>query len=291
MLRSMTGYGWSERTEGGQRIRVEVRSVNQRFLDVQVKAPRVLLQVEDRVRSAIESALSRGRITVYVEWKSAADAAPAVNMDAARELVRQLRALGEDLSVPGEVNLSLLTRFPQIFEQGGETAEADAVWAALQPAAGEAIARLVEMREAEGSKLRDELAGRLGAIEAVVGEIEASAPEASVAMKERLITRLASLVDGSIPVDETRLAQEVAIAAEKVDFTEEVVRLRAHIAAARECLDSDEPVGKRLNFLVQEMHREANTIGSKGGDLGITGSVVSAKEEIEKLREQVQNVE
>lgn len=287
----MTGYGWSERSDDETRIRVEVRSVNQRFLDVQLKAPRLLLQVEDRIRTAIESALSRGRLTVFVEWKSAAAAAPTVNKTAAHELIRQLRSIGEDLSVPGEINLSLLAGFSQIFEQGGETPEADAVWAAFEPALNEALARLVAMREAEGSKLGDELVGRLDAIESITGSIEAVAPEASTAMKERLRTRLASLMDGPVPVDETRLAQEFALAAERVDFTEEVVRLRAHVAACRECLDESEPVGKRLNFLVQEMHREANTIGSKGGDLGITGSVVSIKEEIEKLREQVQNVE
>jgi uncharacterized protein (TIGR00255 family) len=151
--------------------------------------------------------------------------------------------------------------------------------------------RLVEMRETEGSKLRDELADRLDAIESVTVKIEQVAPDASSMMRDRLTERLNSLLNGSVAVDETRIAQEVAVAAERADFTEEVVRLRAHVGHARECLDSADPVGKRLNFIVQEMHREANTVGSKGGDLGITESVLTLKEEIEKLREQVQNVE
>jgi uncharacterized protein (TIGR00255 family) len=291
VLRSMTGYGCSERTGEDQRVRAEVRSVNQRFLDVQIKAPRTLLQVEDRVRKLVESRLARGRVTVYIEWKSASDASPAVNIDAARELVRQLRHLSEELSIPGEVTLPVVTQFPQVFEQGGDQPGADDVWAVLEPAMSEALDGLVGMRENEGAQLKSELAARLDAIESIVGEIEGLAPDASAVIKERLTSRIATLLEGVVPVDETRIAQEVALAAERSDFTEEVVRLTAHVAAARDCLSAEEPVGKMLNFLVQEMLREANTIGSKGGDVGATTQVLSLKEEIEKLREQVQNVE
>jgi uncharacterized protein (TIGR00255 family) len=287
----MTGYGCSESTGEDRRVRAEVRSVNQRFLDVQIRAPRTMLQVEDRIRKLVESVLARGRVTVYIEWKSAADDTPAVNVPAAHELVRQLRKLGEELSLPGEVNLSIVTRFPQVLDQSSENPSADDVWSSLEPVMSEALQGLVEMRESEGSELGGELAGRLDAIDDVLSTLEESAGDASEAMKDRLKARIAALMDGTVPVDETRLAQEVAIAAERADFTEEVVRLRAHVSQSRECLSSDEPVGKRLNFLVQEMLREANTIGSKGGDLGVTGPVLSLKEEIEKLREQVQNVE
>lgn len=291
VLRSMTGYGCSERTGEDRRVRVEVRSVNQRFLDVQIKAPRTMLQVEDRVRKLVESVLARGRVTVYIEWKSATEESPSVNISAAHELIRQLRLLGEELSLPGEVNLSVVTRFPQIFEQGGDPAGADEVWSFLEPVLSEALGGLRAMREAEGTELGQELAGRLAAIDGIVTVLDESSAVAAEAMKERLTARISTLLDGSVPVDDTRLAQEVAIAAERADYTEEVVRLRAHASQSRECLSSDEPVGKRLNFLVQEMLREANTIGSKGGDVGVTGPVLSLKEEIEKLREQVQNVE
>ena len=291
MLRSMTGYGCSERTGEEQSVRVEVRSVNQRFLDVQIKAPRTMLQVEDRVRKLVESVLARGRVTVYIEWKSATEESPSVNINAAHELIRQLRLLGEELSLPGEVNLSVVTRFPQIFEQGGDPAGVDEVWSFLEPVLSEALGGLRAMREAEGTELGRELTGRLDAIDGIVTVLDESSAVAAEAMKERLTARISTLLDGSVPVDDTRLAQEVAIAAERADYTEEVVRLRAHASQSRECLSSDEPVGKRLNFLVQEMLREANTIGSKGGDVGVTGPVLSLKEEIEKLREQVQNVE
>jgi uncharacterized protein (TIGR00255 family) len=287
----MTGYGSSERTDEERAVRVEIRSVNQRFLDVQVRSPRALLQVEDRIRSLVESSLSRGRVSVYIEWRTAAESAPPVNLEAAHALVRQLRSLSEELSVPGEVNLDILSRFSQIFEGNGETEGADEVWEVLEPVVKDALERLVEMRETEGAKLGEELTERLGEIEGVVSKIEEVSPEASAMMRDRLTERLKSLLDGSVPIDETRLAQEVATAAERADFTEEVVRLKAHAGHARESLASEEPVGKRLNFIVQEMHREANTIGSKGGDLGITESVLTLKEEIEKLREQVQNVE
>lgn len=287
----MTGYGCSERTGEERRVRVEVRSVNQRFLDVQIKAPRTMLQVEDRVRKLVESVLARGRVTVYIEWKSATEESPSVNINAAHELIRQLRLLGEELSLPGEVNLSVVTRFPQIFEQGGDPAGVDEVWSFLEPVLSEALGGLRAMREAEGTELGRELTGRLDAIDGIVTVLDESSAVAAEAMKERLTARISTLLDGSVPVDDTRLAQEVAIAAERADYTEEVVRLRAHASQSRECLSSDEPVGKRLNFLVQEMLREANTIGSKGGDIGVTGPVLSLKEEIEKLREQVQNVE
>jgi uncharacterized protein (TIGR00255 family) len=291
VLRSMTGYGCSERTGDERRVRVETRSVNQRFLDVLIKAPRVMLQVEDRVRKLVESRLARGRVTVYVEWKSASDAAPVVNLEAARELVRQLRLLTDELSLGGEVSLPVVAQFPSVFEQGGDQPGADEVWDLLGPAVTEALDGLVAMRENEGAELATELGARLDSIQGVVSEIEKIAPGAADVIKERLTSRIESLMDGSTQVDETRLAQEVALAAERADLTEEVVRLGAHVSAARECLSDDEPVGKRLNFLVQEMLREANTIGSKGSDVGATTLVLSLKEEIEKLREQVQNVE
>jgi uncharacterized protein (TIGR00255 family) len=287
----MTGYGCSERTGKERRVRVEMRSVNQRFLDVLIKAPRTMLQVEDRVRKLVESRLARGRVTIYLEWKSASDVAPVVNMAAARELVHQLRHLSEELSLGGEVSLPVVAQFPAIFEQGDDQPGADEVWDLLGPTVSEALNGLVAMRENEGAELSAELGARLDSIESVVSEIEGIAPDAAGVIRERLTARIESLMEGLSPVDETRVAQEVALAAERADFTEEVVRLRVHVSAARECLSADEPVGKRLNFLVQEMLREANTIGSKGGDVGATTPVLSLKEEIEKLREQVQNVE
>ena len=292
MLRSMTGYGSSERTDGGQRIRVELKSVNQRFLDIQIKAPRVLLQIEDRLRQKIESRLARGRVTVYVEWRNQGEAGAAtVNPRAAKKLVEELRDLKDRLSLPGDVDLATLSRFPQLFESDGETPEAEAVWGAFEPVLATALDELVARRESEGGKLNDDLSGRLGTIADIVADIEAAVPEATAALRQRQTEKIRALLDEAMPIDETRLAQELAIAAERSDFTEEIVRLRAHLSHASETLSSGEPVGKRLNFLVQEMHREANTIGSKTADVGVSSTVVNLKEEIEKVREQIQNVE
>jgi len=292
VLRSMTGYGSSERTDGGLRLRVEIRSVNQRFLDLQVKAPRQFLRVEDRIRKAIEGALSRGRVTVYVEWRDESErAAPTVNRPAARRLVEELRALVSDLELPGDIDVGVLSGFQQVFDQAPETPSADELWQATEPVLAQALGELVAMREEEGRQILADLAARIGVIDGVVAAIESSAPDVARLLKERLGQKIRSLIDGAVPVDDTRLAQEVAIAAERADYTEEVVRLKAHIAQARQCFESDRPVGKRLNFLVQEMHREANTIGSKTADVGVSESVLVLKEEIEKVREQVQNVE
>jgi len=292
VLKSMTGYGSWEQSDGGRRIRVELKSVNQRFLDIQVKAPRLLLQVEERVRKLIESALARGRVTVYIEWRDdGAGAAPLVNEAAARRLVDDLRTLKEKLSLAGDVDVGTVAQFSSIFEGESETPRADEVWGAVEPVLRRALEGLVSMRDDEGAKLGEEFTLRLEAIEGLVEEIERAAPEIAAAMKERLAQRIKSLLDATVPVDETRVAQELAIAGERADVTEEIVRLKAHIVHAGDALMADGPAGKKLNFLVQEMHREANTIGSKSADAGLSSTVVSLKEEVEKLREQAQNVE
>ena len=292
MLRSMTGYGSSERTDGGLRVRVEIRSVNQRFLDLQIKGPRQFLQIEDRIRKSVEAALGRGRVTVYIESRDESEAAaPTVNLPVARKLMRDLRELASELGMPGDVDVGVLSRFPQVLDAGAETPSADALWRTTGPVVDEAVRGLVAMREQEGREILADLAGRIDEIDRAVGEIESTAPGVTRALKERVNEKIRSLVDATVPVDDARLAQEVAIAAERADYTEEVVRLKAHVAQARQCFESDAPVGKRLNFLVQEMHREANTIGSKTADLGVSESVLFLKEEIEKVREQIQNVE
>lgn len=291
MLRSMTGYGGSERTVGERSVRVDVRSVNQRFLDVQIKAPRILLPVEDRIKKAVEARLDRGRVTVFIDWRDGGGATVALNLAAARSLVRELRELGKELSLSGDLDLSTLSAFPQIFESTEAGEQADELWAFIEPALTRSLDDLVAMREAEGRDLHVELRGRLDSIAAIVSSIEEAAPGVTSVLKEKVVTRIRELMDGVVPLDEARLVQEAAMAAERADFTEEVVRLRAHESQAAECLGSGEPSGKRLNFLVQEMHREANTIGSKTSDTDISVAVVALKEEIEKFREQVQNVE
>ena len=292
MLRSMTGYGSAERTMDGRRVRAEVRSVNQRFLDIQVKAPRLFLRIEDRIRRHLESRLDRGRVTVYMEWREEGEsAAPGINHAAASRLATELKQLAGELDIPGELDLAMLTRFPQLFEQSDEDPEADALWSAVAPVLEEAVDGLVAMREEEGRQLADELSERLGLVSTLVVGIEEAAPGAAEALKAKMTERVMAFMGDGMEVDQARLAQEMASAAERADFTEEIVRLRAHIEHTKGTINGDGAAGKRLNFLVQEMHREANTIGSKNVDMDVAKLDLSLKEEIEKLREQVQNVE
>jgi uncharacterized protein (TIGR00255 family) len=291
LLRSMTGYGGSERADGNRSVRVEVRSVNQRFLDVQVKAPRQLLAVEDRIRKAVESCISCGKVTVFIDWRESGESAVTLNASAARALVENLRRLKQELSIEGDVTMSTLAAFPQIIEAQNDAADADELWGFLSPAVDGALDGLVSMREAEGAELEAELRKRLDSIAGIVSSIEGRSGDVVLILKERVETKMRELLQGVANVDESRIAQEAASAAERADFTEEMVRLRAHEAQAREALDRDEPTGKRLNFLVQEMHREANTMGSKTTDTDVSIDVVELKEEIEKFREQIQNIE
>jgi uncharacterized protein (TIGR00255 family) len=291
LLRSMTGYGGSERADGSRSVRVEVRSVNQRFLDVQVKSPRQLLPIEDRIRKATEARLSRGKVSVYIDWRESGESSVALNAGSARALVENLRELGRELAIEGDVDMATLASFPQILEPQNGGRDADELWSFVEPALAEALDGLVTMREAEGAELESELRKRLDAIARIVESIEREADGVVVALKERVETKMRELLENVATIDESRIAQEAASAAERADFTEEMVRLRAHEAQAREALERTEPTGKRLNFLVQEMHREANTMGSKTTDTEISVAVVELKEEIEKFREQVQNVE
>jgi len=291
LLRSMTGYGGSERADGSRSVRVEVRSVNQRFLDVQVKSPRQLLPIEDRIRKATEARLSRGKVSVYIDWRESGESSVALNAGAARALVANLRELGRELGIEGDVDMATLASFPQILEPQNGGRDADELWSFVEPALADALDGLVAMREAEGAELETELKKRLDAIGRIVESIEGKSDGVVVALKERVETKMRELLENVATIDESRIAQEAASAAERADFTEEMVRLRAHESQAREALERTEATGKRLNFLVQEMHREANTMGSKTTDTDISVAVVELKEEIEKLREQVQNVE
>ncbi len=292
MLRSMTGYGSAERTMDGRRVRAEVRSVNQRFLDIQVKAPRLFLRIEDRIRRYLESQLHRGRVTVYMEWREEGEsAAPGINHAATSVLVSELRELAGELGLPDTIDLAMLTRFPQLFEQSDEDPEADGLWEVVKPVLEEAVSGLVAMREEEGRQLVAEFEERLGLVGTLVAGIEEASPRAAAALKEKMTERVNAFMGDGIEVDQARLAQELASAAERADFTEEIVRLKAHIEHTKTTIAGDGATGKRLNFLVQEMHREANTIGSKNVDLDVAALDLSLKEEIEKLREQVQNVE
>lgn len=294
MIRSMTGYGDAERETDDGLVRIEVRTVNHRFFNTSVKTPQGLDRFERPVVEGLKRHLTRGHVSASLTIGRGSGGAREVQVDfeRARALKDALEGLREHLAVPGVVDLQMIARFGEIF-RGAEPdrgASLEPEW--VESLAADAASAAREMREAEGRRLETDLRGRVDAMVALLDQVAERAPERLVAERDRLREAVAEL-SGQVEVDEDRLAREVAYLAERWDINEEIVRYRSHIELFREALGGagKEPVGKRLGFLVQEMHREANTIGSKANDADITASSVALKEEVERLREQVENVE
>jgi uncharacterized protein (TIGR00255 family) len=295
MVRSMTGYGDAERDIPAGRLRLEVKTVNHRFLNTSVRTPPGMDRLEQPVVGILKEHLSRGHVSVSLslDRSAAQERGPQVDLERAVEYKAALEAVQEAFHLPGVVNLGMLARFPDIFrdpDRGTTSVEMDDD--VLRALVSEAAEGVVALREAEGTRLQDDMVGRLDALAAELDRVEERAPERLVSERDRLREAVRALTE-QVEVDEDRLAREIAYLAEKWDINEELVRFRSHVRLFRETLEADaaEPVGKRLSFLVQEMHREANTIGSKANDAEIAQSAVAMKEEIERLREQVENVE
>lgn len=293
MIRSMTGFGEARRDTPAGTLLVEVRTVNHRHFNANLRVPQSLARWEADIREWLRAHVSRGHVNAAIRLEAPAGTPRGLKLDEERvqSYLALLNQLRDRFGVSGTPDLHTLARFPDVFvrDEGEDVViEADDLRAAVEDAA---LAN-VRMREGEGRRLHDDLEGRIAAIEANLDQIAALAPERLVAERDRLRSAIAELA-GGVAVDEQRLAQELVYTAERLDINEELVRFRAHNAAFRELLDADsaEPVGKRLGFLVQEMHREANTIGSKANHAGIAHRVVAIKEEVERLREQVENVE
>lgn len=294
MIRSMTGYGEAEREGPGGLVRVEVRTVNHRFFNPSVKTPPGLDRYERPIVEALKRHLTRGHVSVSLTVGRATSAGapePRVDLERARGLRDALEALRRELSLPGEIDLATMARFGEIFRAPEEREEGPDP-ELVATLAEEAAAAARRMREAEGERLERDLRGRLDAMAALLDRVAERAPVRLLAERDRLRAQVAELA-GQVDVDEDRLAREVAYLAERWDINEEIVRFRSHLELFDEALrgDASEPVGKRLGFLVQEMHREANTIGSKANDAEIAQAAVGLKEEIERVREQVENVE
>ena len=288
---SMTGFGAAEGAVAGRRLRVEIRTVNHRYFNLSAKLPSDLSALEVELRERLRRDFERGHISVQARWTESAEGADGfeVDLDRARLVVARLRELQSSLGLGGEVTLDLVARQPAVLGSGANGA-GDIAWAEVEPVVAQAGSECRTMRLREGKALTDELAHRLTLMEQSAQEIAARAPERLVRERDRLRGAVAQLLDGRT-VDESRLAQELAFLADKLDITEELVRFRAHVAAARDALRSDGPVGKRLGFLAQELGREVNTMGAKAGDALIAQSVIAMKGELEKFREQLENLE
>jgi len=287
----MTGFGSAEGNVLGGRLSIEIRSVNHRYYNPQLKLPFELGGVEGPLRERLRQLLERGHVTVSARWIEAPqrDGAVAVDLTRARQLVAAAKELKKRLKLKGDVDLAFVARQPEVLmphQDGVATAQ----WSEVDPIAERAVRELLAMRAREGAALAAELGGRLRALEAGAATIERRAPERLTAELARLKNAVAELAAG-VQVDEQRLAVEVALMADRVDITEELVRLRTHLAACGEALASEGAVGKQLGFLGQELLREVNTIGSKANDAGITQTVITMKGELEKFREQLDNLE
>ncbi len=291
MIKSMTGYGRARENRNGRDITVEVRSVNNRYLDCTVKLPRAYIFAEDAVKARVQKAVSRGKVDVFITMESAGsdDAVVTVNEPLARAYCKALSQL-ETLGAKGGVTAVELARFPDVVTVTKAEEDLEAIAGDICAVLDQALAAYNDMRAVEGRKLAEDIVSRAGTIEQCVGVVEERSPQTVEEYRQKLFLKMQEVL-GSTNIDEGRILQEAAIYADKVAVDEETVRLRSHIAQLRTMVESVKPVGRDMDFLVQEFNRECNTIGSKCKDLRITETVLQMKAEVEKIREQVQNVE
>ncbi len=292
MVKSMTGFGRSHVVTAERDILVEIRSVNHRFLELATRIPRMYSNLEEPIKSILKAGISRGKVEVSLTIQNleTGNVSVGLNHALAERYVEALREEQNSLHLQDDLSLSVLLRLPDVFTVQKVPEEEKVVWAAAQPVVQDALERFLAMREKEGQKMQADLVGRLDAIEQMVTQVEALSPETVQQYYDRLYRKLQELL-ADTTIDESRLVTEAGIFAEKIAVDEETVRLRSHLAQFRQLLESGEPIGRKLDFLVQELNREVNTIGSKAQDLSITKYVVDMKAEIEKIREQIQNIE
>lgn len=293
LVKSMTGYGLGVARAEGKEFTVELKAVNHRFSEVIVRMPKQFSILEDSVRKLVLQKVSRGRVDVYITFEETGEKKKQVKVD--RDLAiayyNGLKELGDTLGLTNEVKLDLVSRYPEVLIIEDEKDDLEKVWVVLEKAVSDAVDGLVTLREREGNKLAVDLVQRLDLIQDIVAEIEKRAPMVVDEYRERLFERLKKILPSDNPLDEGRLLTEVALYAEKSSITEEIVRLHSHLEQVRNDLKGTEPIGRKIDFILQEMNREINTIGSKSSDISISKNVVTVKSELEKIREQVQNIE
>ncbi|HJS46653.1 MAG TPA: YicC/YloC family endoribonuclease [Gemmatimonadales bacterium] len=288
---SMTGFGMGEGAVAGGRLQVEIRTVNHRFFNLSARLPPELGPLEGQLRDLLRQDFDRGHLSVSVRWivSPAGGAGVSLDLDRARAVVATFRELQATLGIPGEIDLALVARQPDVLASPAGAA-AQVAWADLEPVVVAAVTECRAARRREGEALVAELRHRLDQMERAAETIAAQAPRRLARERDRLRAAVRDLLDGR-GVNEERLELELALQADRLDITEELVRFGAHVKAAREAMAADRPVGKRLGFLAQELGREVNTIGSKANDAVITQEVIGLKGELEKFREQLENLE
>ena len=292
MIKSMTGYGRSQQLADGMNITVEIKSVNHRYFEFSSKLPRSYGFLDEKLKSFFNGKLTRGKMECYVQIEAVEepDTVISLNHSLVKGYLDAYRELAETYGIENDVKVSDISRVSDIFAVRKQAADEDRIWAAVHTVAQEALNGFIAMREREGERLKADVLYRLDEIIANVEFIEERSPQTVAEYNEKLLGRLKELL-GEAHIDEQRILTEAAIFADKIAVAEETVRLRSHISQLRSFLEQSDAVGKKMDFLVQELNREANTIGSKAQDVEIARRVVSIKAEIEKIREQIQNIE
>lgn len=292
MIKSMTGFGRSEIVEGDRKITVEMKSVNHRYLDVNIKMPKKLNFFEAAIRNELKRYIQRGKVDVFITYEDYTESNLCVkyNKELAAEYMKYLEQMAEDFSLDNDVRVSALSRYPEVLSMEEQTIDEEELWQMLERAISQAADGFVTSRIKEGENLREDLLGKLDGMLAHVEYITERSPEIISRYRQKLEEKVRELL-GDAQIDESRLLMEVTIFADKVCVDEELVRLQSHIETTKESLIQGGGIGRKLDFIAQEMNREANTILSKANDLEISNRAIELKTEIEKVREQIQNIE
>ena len=292
MIKSMTGFGRCEISEADRKFTVEMKSVNHRYLDVNIKMPKKLNFFESAIRNVLKEYIQRGKVDIFITYEDMTENNVCIryNKDIAQEYFRYLQQMAEDFSMENDVRVSTLSRYPEVFSMEEQTIDEEGIWKTLEKALRGAAEGFVQTRITEGEHLRDDLIGKLDGMLEMVDFISERSPQIIAEYKQKLEDKVRELLEDT-KVDESRLLMEVTIFADKVCVDEEIVRLRSHIETTKQTLLEGGGIGRKLDFIAQEMNREANTILSKANDLEVSNCAIGLKTEIEKVREQIQNIE
>ncbi|MDN5347332.1 MAG: hypothetical protein PWP65_896 [Clostridia bacterium] len=292
MIASMTGYGRGEAAGAGKLVIVEMKSVNQRFLEVVVRLPRPYLSLEEKVRSFIKEKLNRGHVDVFVSIEEENKEKRQILIDKALVIAyyNALKEIAQNLAIAEDITASRLLGYPGVIQEAMPEWEEESLWPVVASALNEAVAGLLSMRRAEGKKLEADLLARVAKLKNLIEIIRQRAPQVPELFRRRLEENLQPIIQAGT-LEPGRLEMEVALLAERCDISEEIVRTESHLSQIRAALQAPGPIGRRLEFLLQEIFREVNTIGAKANDLEISHLVVEIKSELEKIREQIQNIE
>lgn len=293
MIKSMTGFGRGEAQSDQKKFLIELKSLNHRYLDISIKMPKIFTYLEEKIRQRIKDNVKRGRVEAFISFENIGETDVRVIPDIAlaKEYLKAMNMLENQLAIMNDATVSLISKLPDVIRIEKEEANEDEIWSCMEEALLLAIDKLTEMRTNEGQQLNSDILKRMDIIKAMVKEIEERNPLIVEEYRKRLTDRIKELIDDAYTIDDNRIIMEVAIFADKSNVTEEIVRFNSHIKQFRKAMEEEDSVGRKLDFIIQEMNREVNTIGSKANDLAITNIVVNIKSELEKMREQVQNIE